>query len=333
MARDAYVKTPRILSMFMRLLHGGCIHKKAEAERFNVNEKTIQRDLDDIRTYFAEANCNGTCGELIYRRKENNYYLNTGGEKQLQGMDVLLLTKILLESRSLCKVEMESLLDKLFLQALPQDKKMIEKLVCNEKYHYAPVSHGKKLAGLVWQLSCALREQRRVQIEYKKENAKDSILREVEPQGVIFSEYYFYLLACIVGKDYDFPAVYRIDRIAAIKVLDKTFRCSYCNRFEEGEFRKRVQFMKSGPILKLIFRYTGTSLAAVLDRLPTARVIEQKIGAAVIESEVFGDGIKMWLLSQGEYVEVLKPEGFRDEMRETIGKMAGRYDLGEIEHI
>ena len=325
MARDAYIKTPRILSMFMRLLHGGCIYKKAEAERFNVNEKTIQRDLDDIRTYFAEANCDGSCGELIYRRKENDYYLNTGGEKQLQGMDVLLLTKILLESRSLCKAEMESLLDKLLLQALPQDRKMIGKLVCNEKYHYAPVSHGKKLAGLIWQLSCALRKQRCVQIEYKKENMQDSILREVEPQGIIFSEYYFYLLACIVGKDYDFPAVYRIDRILAIKVLDETFRCSYCNRFEEGEFRKRVQFMKSGPILKLTFRYTGKSLTAVLDRLPTARVIEQKDGEAVIEAEVFGDGIKMWLLSQGEYVEVLKPEKFRADMRSSIENMGAIY--------
>ena len=154
---------------------------------------------------------------------------------------------------------------------------------------------------------------------------KDSILREVEPQGIIFSEYYFYLLACIVGKDYDFPAVYRIDRIVAIKVLDETFRCSYCNRFEEGEFRKRVQFMKSGPILKLTFRYTGKSLTAVLDRLPTARVIEQKDGEAVIEAEVFGDGIKMWLLSQGEYVEVLKPEKFRADMRSSIENMGAIY--------
>ena len=86
-----------------------------------------------------------------------------------------------------------------------------------------------------------------------------------------------------------------------------------------------MQFMKSGPILKLTFRYTGKSLTAVLDRLPTARVIEQKDGEAVIEAEVFGDGIKMWLLSQGEYVEVLKPEKFRADMRSSIENMGAIY--------
>ena len=325
MAEDSGGKTLRVLSIFVRLVHGAGINKNTEVERFSVNEKTIQRSLDEIRSYLADAARDGACGELVYRRADNSYYLEKSEEGQLQGTDILVLAKILLESRSLCKKEMDSLLDKLMQQALPQHKKMIEKLVCNEKFHYAPVSHEKNLTALIWELSCALREKRRVKIQYKKENDQTSILRELEPQGVIFSEYYFYLLACIVGKEYDFPAVYRIDRIEAIEVLSEKFTCAYCNRFEEGEFRKRVQFMKSGPILKLTFRYTGNSLASVLDRLPTAKVIRQDDEGTVIEAEVFGDGIKMWLLSQGEYVEVLKPERLRTEMREVIEKMMGRY--------
>lgn len=325
MATDAYIKTPRILSMVMRLLHGAILNKRAEAERFDVNEKTIQRDIDDIRNYLIVTNDDGCNAAIVYRRKENGYALDHGENEQLRAEDILILTKILLESRSLCRQEMDGLIDKLLRQALPENKDFIDKLVRNEKFHYAPVSHGKKRMAMIWQLSCALQEKCRVKIEYKKENAKMSILREVEPQGIIFSEYYFYLVACIVGKDYEFPAVYRIDRIEKCQVLEEKFSCAYGNRFEEGEFRKRVQFMKPGPILKLTFRYTGTSLAAVLDRLPTAKVIEQHDGAAVIEAEVFGDGIKMWLLSQGEHVEVIKPAKFREEMRATIGRMMGRY--------
>jgi len=325
MAEESGGKTLRVLSIFVRLVHGAGINKNKEVERFSVNEKTIQRSLDEIRSYLADAHRDGACGELVYRRADNSYYLEKSEDGQLQGTDILVLSKILLESRSLCKNEMESLLDKLMRQALPQDKKMIENLVGNEKFHYAPVSHEKNLIDMIWELSCALKEKRRVKIQYKKENDQNSILRELEPQGVIFSEYYFYLVACIVGKDYDFPAVYRIDRIESLEVLQDKFFCAYCNRFKEGEFRKRVQFMKSGPILKLTFRYTGNSLTAVLDRLPTAKVLKQDEKGVVIEAEVFGDGIKMWLLSQGEYVEVLKPERLRTEMREAIGKMLERY--------
>lgn len=33
----------------------------------------------------------------------------------------------------------------------------------------------------------------------------------------------------------------------------------------------------------------------------------------------------MWLLSQAQYLEVIKPEEFREEMRETIEKMLENY--------
>lgn len=80
--------------------------------------------------------------------------------------------------------------------------------------------------------------------------------------------------------------------------------CAYSERFEEGEFRKRVQFMFPGSLIKLQFKYTGKSVEAILDRLPTARVLSEKDGATIIEAEVYGKGILMWLLSQGSTIEM-----------------------------
>ena len=50
-------------------------------------------------------------------------------------------------------------------------------------------------------------------------------------------------------------------------------------------------------------RYTGPSLEAVLDRLPTAQVLSEDANGWLISAEVFGKGIEMWLRSQGEWVE------------------------------
>lgn len=79
----------------------------------------------------------------------------------------------------------------------------------------------------------------------------------------------------------------------------------YKDRFEEGEFRKRVQFMYGGKLKRIRFKYTGMSVEAILDRLPTAKVIKDDEDGKVIEAEVFGDGVDMWLKGQGENVTLL----------------------------
>lgn len=77
--------------------------------------------------------------------------------------------------------------------------------------------------------------------------------------------------------------------------------------------------------MKVRFRYTGPSVEAVLDRLPTARICSELADGYEIQAEVYGTGIEMWLLSQGPWVEVLYPKSLRERMREQIGKMMECY--------
>ena len=151
-----------------------------------------------------------------------------------------------------------------------------------------------------------------IELDYQRLKGAETVRRTVEPVGILFSEYYFYLAAYLRGVDRKqsfenpedpYPTIYRIDRIKSVKVLNEHFRVPYAKRFEEGEFRKRVQFMYGGRLEHIRFRYTGPSLEAVLDRLPTAQVIKTEETGWLISAEVFGKGIEMWLRSQGEYVE------------------------------
>ena len=63
--------------------------------------------------------------------------------------------------------------------------------------------------------------------------------------------------------------------------------------------------MYGGKLHKVKFRYTGTDIDAILDRLPTAKILDEENGEYVVSAEVFGTGIDMWLRSQGNYVEIL----------------------------
>ena len=97
----------------------------------------------------------------------------------------------------------------------------------------------------------------------------------------------------------------RIDRIIDYKITEKHFAIPYAKRFQEGEFRKRVQFMFGGRLQKLRFYFHGASPEYVLDRLPTARILEEDEHGLLMEAEVFGTGIDFWLKSQGETIEVI----------------------------
>ena len=101
-----------------------------------------------------------------------------------------------------------------------------------------------------------------------------------------------------------FPTIYRIDRIQSFEVLDERFHVPYKNRFKEGEFRKRVQFMYGGSLQIVRFTYSGPSVEAVLNRLPTAEILSERDGVYEVRAEVFGKGIEMWFRSQGEYIQI-----------------------------
>ena len=64
--------------------------------------------------------------------------------------------------------------------------------------------------------------------------------------------------------------------------------------------------MYGGKLQKIKFRYSGSSVEAVLDRLPTAQILDETDGVYTISAEVFGKGIDMWLRSQGDAVEVVE---------------------------
>lgn len=73
------------------------------------------------------------------------------------------------------------------------------------------------------------------------------------------------------------------------------------------------------------FEFNGPSLQAILDKLPTAVVLDISGGKALIEAEVYGSGILMYLLSQGSWVKVISPQDFVEEYKAELRKMMEKY--------
>jgi len=312
----------RVISMFDRLMDGQGINKKQEAFTHQVGEKTIQRDLDQIRAYIEKAKLN--C-HLEYVRTEKVYKLTNIGENILSKEQVLAIVKILIESRAFLKSEMSEIIDKLISIVAADKQEFIHNIILNEKHLYVDLNHRKSLLQVIWNLSEVIQKKKTIQIDYLCEGETIPVVKMVKPLAVIFSEYYFYLIAYDSKHEKDLPIVYRVDRIQHLLELDKKFKIPYAERFQEGEFRKRIQFMHAGELMHIKFIFNGSSPQAVLDRLPTAKILSNKDGHYLFEAEVFGRGIKMWLLSQGANIEVIEPIELREEMIETIHSMQQNY--------
>ena len=219
----------------------------------------------------------------------------------------------MLESRSLIKSEMYPIIDKLLHCCVPYDNyKKVFALISNEKFHYMEPHHGKAFVDTMWDISSAVYEHRLMRIRYQKLKEPDKVMRMIQPVGLMFSEYYFYLCAYISVSEETpdvpkrpFPTIYRIDRIAEYEVLDECFHVPYADRFQEGEFRKRIQFMFGGELRTIKFLYKGLSIEAILDRFPTANVLRHDDSGWLIRAEVYGDGVDIWLRGQGELIEII----------------------------
>ena len=305
----------RLVSLYAKLMNGEVVKKDEEAARFGVDKRTIQRDIENLRDYFFSSEDIGEYGKtIVYKRQLNGYVLEEIGENQLTEAEIYAVCKILLESRALKKSEMEPILKKLLLNCtVDSGRRKVKELIANESYHYIELQHKKPLLDTIWKIAGTITEQRYIEVEYVKMN-KEKVIRTIRPAGIMFSEFYFYMVGFLDDKelrkqfdnpDDPFPTIYRIDRMESVKVLDEKFQVLYKDRFEEGEFRKRIQFMYGGKLKKVTFNYYGNSVEAVLDRLPTAEIIEENDDGYTIRAEVFGEGIYTWLRSQGGKVRVL----------------------------
>ena len=257
--------------------------------------------------FFAEQ---GLQQDIVYDKGERGYRLEQPALPLLNNSEILAVCKILLESRSMRRDEMLPILDKLISCCVPaRSKRAVAELLANEKHHYVEPHHDQHILPGLWEIGQAVQEHRVMEIEYTRMKEPKLVHRRIQPVGIMFSEYYFYLTAFLEDKttfenpDDLFPTIYRIDRIKYFKVLDEHFRVPYKDRFQEGEFRKRVQFMYGGKLERIRFKYTGPSIEAVLDRLPTAEILSEDAKGWTVEAEVFGKGVEMWLRSQGLYIE------------------------------
>ena len=315
----------RVLEIFYRLIKGEMFNSRSLAENYNVSVKTINRDINRIKNFLSEHKELMNYAEIVYSNKLKSYILKS--DELLKNSELFAILKVLLGARCFNSEDMLSIIQKLEGFTTLQNRDILTDIVGKEMNVYSEVhSDCDSVIENLWQIIKCIEEKRYITVTYLKMD-RSEIIRKLRPASIMFSEYYFYLIA-YDDAEAEKAKYFRIDRIRHIRENRDFFTDGKKYRFNEGEFRKQNQFMFPGEVVRIEFEFTGLSVQAVLDRIPTARVIRKSGRTSLISAEVnYGRGLIMYLLSQGSWIKVLSPKMLIDDMKAEIEKMKIIYDL------
>lgn len=324
------LKLSRVMELFFRAMKGESLSAQKLADEYHVSTRSITRDLNDLKIFLSENAELLGYAELVYSSADHCYTLSM--DNFLTNKELLAVTKVLIGSRAFNNQDLLELIKKLKMNTTAADRKRLEALIQKELYHYNEIgSDCPSVIENLWKITDCIEHKKVITISYHK-MSREQVKRRIKPVSVMFSEYYFYLIAYKCDTDTpNNPFYFRIDRIVDITVHRETYSLTTEQNVDEGLLREKSQFMWPGPSRRIQFEFTGPSVQAILDRIPTAKIVNRQNGKSLIEADVFGSGIKMFLLSQGSWVKVTAPSEFVEEMKEEIEKMKSIYQTGNKE--
>ncbi len=316
-------KQYRVLEVFFRALHGENISVQGLANEYNVSTKSITRNINELKNFLADHRELVGNTELHYSHREKCYQLYM--DEFLTNKELFSLIEVLIGARAFSKMELLALVEKMKRFSTPEDRPKLNELIRKELYHNPEIKHDcESVQDILWELINCIIEKREISIEYYRADRK-WVEHRIRPASVMFTDYYFYLIAFNTEGTLDKPLYFRVDRIKNITEHRKKFTNIDAPEFDEGLLRQRSLFMWLGELRTIRFEFTGSAIQAILDKLPTARVIERNGRTYTIEADVYGDGVKMWLLSQGRRVKVISPDDFVEEMKREVDAIAKNY--------
>ena len=104
-------KRNRVMEIFYRFMSGEHMAVKDLAAEYEVSEKSIQRDISEIKNFMAEYGYSVGKEEVKFDRSSQKMYFEA--EKFLTNGEMLAITKILIATRTLPQDKMNQLVEKL----------------------------------------------------------------------------------------------------------------------------------------------------------------------------------------------------------------------------
>lgn len=305
------------------------IREELESEGFNVDLRTVQRDLKELMEVFPVAAKQGKPISWRWDRDAMSFDIpgmdRTGALtlKMVSAFMARLLPKSCLESLTPNLRRANAILDELGgkshgdwpdkVRVVPRTQPLLPPVVDAE------------ILDVVYE---SLFRDRRFKAMYLRRGEEDPVDYTVNPLGLIASDPVLYLVATLWNyEDIKLLAVHRFqsaEMMFEASRKPKGFKLD--SYLESGALGFPLSEQKTITLKALFGAYAATHLyESPLSQNQT--LTNQEDGDVLVEAEVLDTyQLRWWLLSFGDQVEVLSPKSLRKEFAEIAIAMAGYYE-------
>ena len=298
----------RLLETTLILLNKRTVTAKELAGKFNVSTRTIYRDIDELSSAGVPVFTNKGSGGGISLL--DNYAINKALLTEHERDSLLLALKTLQATKY---PEIEAILEKIgavFKKAAAADWVQIE---------FSPWGSGPNEENKFLDIKRAILECKVVTFDYI--NA-DGILshRKIEPMLLSFKSQAWYVWGyCKTRRDF---RTFRISRIRHLTVTAENFTRRSLDSVKNEEAPEAVSLK----YVTLKLRFQPENLYRVYDDYDEQRITHNPDGTYDVTVTFQEDEwVYGYIMSFGNYVEVLEPKHVRDIIRARLQKAADFY--------
>jgi predicted DNA-binding transcriptional regulator YafY len=304
------------------------LREQLENEGFNVDLRTVQRDLKELMEVFPLTAKQGK--PISWRWDSNAMSFDLPGMDRTGALTLKMVGEFM--GRLLPKTCLESLApnlrradailndlgDKSFggwpdkVRVVPRTQPLL------------PPEVDAEILETVYE---ALFQDFRFKAQYLKKGAAEPVEYMVNPLGLVVADPVLYVVATL--WDYNNPILLAVHRFQSVEMTDEP--CRKPEGFTLDDYLKGgvLGFPVEGEgtiMLKALF---SRAAAAHLHESPLSAdqvLTDQADGTGLVEAEVLDTHqLRWWLLSFGDQVEVVGPESLREEIANTVRSMSNRY--------
>lgn len=225
-------KITRVLMMYSKLIQGGKIYKSAFCMEMNIDRRTFDRDIEDIRLFLSETYQGD---ELLYDREDESYHFKLSQScKRLSGMELTFLMEILKGSGSLRKDEYMELISNLSETGYRHHRELLKGIIERHKRFYEE-NDKKAILKMQWDLQQCIAETEKIELHLLEGKP-----RKVCPVAIWIYEEEGYLFAYENEELRSYP----FEKIEFFKVEGGKFDKRLIDRFDaigEGGVKKRLE--------------------------------------------------------------------------------------------
>ncbi|NFO79408.1 YafY family transcriptional regulator [Clostridium botulinum] len=294
------MKIERLLGIVVYLLNREIVNASALAEKFEVSTRTIQRDIETLNLagipITSMQGTNGGYG-IIDSFKLDKQIAN----KEDYQFIIAALTGM---NSAYNNRRLETTLEKLL--NISKKEQCVKAKV---KLDFSVSREGNNIDEYLKVIEDAVEKEKIIEFEYTN-SYNDKTLREVEPIGVVYKWYAWYLLGyCCNKKDY---RLFKVLRMRNLRKVDKSFSIRHESlevllvKQEQHDSRKYMD-------VKLLCK--EEIHISIEEYFPNARITANENGDFILQFYVPSNeiGWKGLIFTYGNKIKIIEPEELRKE--------------------